>query len=233
MILKSSDLITSKANEAVTSVIHTPSRMMLEVLPGKNIALVSRLDSIGNVSNQTKFEGEGQFFPAVEFFEAEIAKIMGIEEVDKLEIGMIIRLDQDSKNFKAGQLLIVSEVKDGVATKVYPLNENTLKKMTVNSNVKPVVKIETNELLLKFDVNDVNDIESSKSYQTDLPEGFYQTSIKLYGKYQVGKSYSTKDGGEVTLFGIGFLTESGKSSIASSVIFEDTSKGVLKLKDLA
>jgi hypothetical protein len=241
MVIPKKDLEQFRyANSGLTILRHKKARVQMTTLDSQpNKVYVQKIDIVGNAASQKEFTGVKGFWEATAEFEKQISEALNLREVGGFEVGMIVQLNQDTRKYRKGDILMVLAVdQDGNATQYERLNNRQIENVKNSPRMKKLVKIEGLEFLRMANINTLNDVDPKKKYNFQLTADTYTLIPTTYdfNGLEAGDKVTIKKsqgGGEATIEQLAFITDSdGLSELSAFVNFEDGSNGRLPIKYL-
>jgi hypothetical protein len=219
---------------------HKRGRVQMVTIDSQpNKVFVQKVDLIGNAKSQKEFFGVKGFWDATSEFEKLIAEALNIREVGGFEVGMVIQLVSDTRKYKKGDILMVTEVDaDGNASQYVRLNNQQIMRVKKNRLMKKLAKREGLDYMRVANINALADVDAEKKYDFQLPSDTVNmiSTIYDYKGLESGDKVTireTQGGGEAIIDQLAFITDSdGLSELSAFVTFEDGSNGRLPVKYL-
>jgi hypothetical protein len=212
-------------------------RLMLNP-QNKNEILVQEVDALNNVRSSETFTGFDGFWKAVNLFEKKVEDAMGWKEVFGFEVGMVIKLEKDTKKYPKGTYLLITEVdSNGKASKYQKLNDSQVKKISKNKYITKLTKAIGLDDLIGKGISSVSDLKVDKEYDFNLePQSqiIIPTNMDIDGFWigQKVKIYDETGGGDGTIEQLVLLTNADKKTkLYANIRFEDHSLGMIPLSD--
>lgn len=208
-------------------------------IPNPTEIFVQEIDGLGNVRTSDSFKGFDGFWEAVSLFEKKIEESMGWKEVVGFEVGMIIKLEKDTKKYKKGTFLVITEVDaNGKASKYEKVDSKKVDKISKSKFVVNLRKAQGLEAIMGKGISSVSELKADKTYQfgLNLNSQLVIPTNETIDSFSVGEDVvidADKGGGEGQIQQLLINTDDkGDSMVCANIRLDDGALGCVPLKDL-